>query len=194
MASRVIRLQVPWIWTRIVLFLLIEAILLWIYAFESPKARETIIFGATIVGAAFALYSFLRSIEDRRTQEAARMIERWNAPERSDIRRTLNEITEGQIDPATLQRTTKGEEISQELRDKRAHVVAALNFYEELAISVLESGIDEDRAYRFFKTVIHQTYEALMSWIENERRIDKNRTYYVEFQRLAERWRDRDGC
>src|ERR1700722_14844337 len=131
MASRIVRLQVPWIWTRVCFFLLVEAVLLAVYSFQPSRVREAIVFGATIVGAVFALYTFLRSIEDRRTQEAARVIERWNAPERSAIRRTLNEITEGQIDPSTLGRTAKGEEIAGDHRDKRMHIVAALNFYEE---------------------------------------------------------------
>lgn len=168
MPSRTARFEVPWIWARVGLFIAIEGVLLVVYHFQPPAIRETIIFGATIVGAAFALYSYLRGIEDRRLQEAGRMIERWNAPDRSDIRKTMNDIAEGHIDPKTLGRIEKGRKILESEEVKRLHVIAALSFYEELAIRIFENNLDEERAYRFFKTVVDQAYETLMSWIENE--------------------------
>ena len=119
------------------------------------------------------------------------MIERWNAPDRAAIRTTLNRITEGQLDPATLERTSKGEWLEGERLTQRLHVVAQLNFYEELAIGVFDESVDEEKAYRFFKSVIEQTYVGVMPLIERERAIDKRASYFVEFQALAERWRAR---
>jgi hypothetical protein len=148
-ASRIIRIAVPWTWVRILVFVFIEAVLLVVYYFQPRDLREGTLFGATIVAGAFALYSYLRGIDDRRTQEAGRMIARWNAPDRVKARNTMHQITEGQIDPFTLQRTSKGTKIDGSLHGARIDVVSSLNFYEELAISVFDGAVDEDTVFSF---------------------------------------------
>ena len=188
MAGRNVQVRVPWTWARVLLFLLVEIALLIVYNF-APRDRETIVFGATIIAGAFALYSYLRGIEDRRMQAASKMIERWNAPDRTEARKTMNLISESLLDPDSLQRTSKGQPIPAEHLSARLNLVSSLNFYEELAIGVFDGTLDEDKAHTFFAPVIEQSYQSLLKWIENERAIDRCPAYYTEFEKLAVRWR-----
>lgn len=189
MARRIIHIEIPWVWLRVGLFVAIEIPLIVAYHFQQDRDRAIILFLATTVAATFALYSYLRGIEERRIQEAGRAVERWNAPDRAEIRKTLRAICEGNINPATLARREKSESIEEELSDRRMHIFSALNFYEELAIGIFEDSIDEEKAYRFFSSIVEQTYVALHAWIGNEREIDNSHSYYIEFEKLAERWR-----
>jgi len=64
-----------------------------------------------------------------------------------------------------------------------------LNFYEELAIGIAEKSMDNDRCFRFFRSMAEQTWTSLSSWIQSERNVDRNQTYYCEFEALVMRWR-----
>ncbi|MEJ7605989.1 MAG: DUF4760 domain-containing protein [Bryobacteraceae bacterium] len=114
-------------------------------------------------------------------------MERWNAVDRADIRRVMNQICDGNLNPDTLARSEKGQDLAG-LADSRAFVLSALNFYEELAIGIFEESIDEEKADRFFASIVDQPFIALRGWIEQERKIDRTPRYFIEFQRLAEGW------
>lgn len=191
MARAVKHFEIPWIWLRIGLFLLAEGIVVITYHFQQDRTRATLVFLGSVVATAFALYSILRGIEDKRIQEAGKYIERWNASDRTAIRTTMNALSEGNLDPMQLGRHSKGEVLDAARQEKRVQVISALNFYEELAIGIFENTVEEEKCYRFFSSIIEQTYMGLKGWIENERLIDKNQSYYVEFERLAEQWRRR---
>jgi len=172
------------------LFLAFEAAML--IAFNGPgdSNRATIVFGATIVAGGFALYTYLHGNEERRADNAQRLIQRWNSPDMVATRLVLREITENRLDPITLQRPAKGE-ITRETDEKRGRLVAILNFYEELAITALRKSANEDLLYDFFEAIIGQSALKLRGWIEHERAVDNVPDYYCEFLTLADRWMQR---
>jgi hypothetical protein len=178
-----VTLKVPGKWLVISLFLVLETILVIFYNFHDDHDRATIAFAATVVGAAFALYSYLQGIEDRRTQKAHRFMERWTTPDMLEIRSVLIDVLEGRIDPVSLTRadTTK--------KEARLSVVSALNFFEEVSIAVLEGTANEDCLKDFFSAIVVQSFAKLEDWIKIERRIDNETTYYTKFELVTSRWR-----
>lgn len=175
------------------LFLLSETVLLWVYNEENDRTRATILFAATIVAGAFALYSYLHRIQEHRFSEAGRMMQRWNAPDRVAIRTVMAHITEGNFDICRIERKTQGHVFEDDDHKLRIQVLSALNFYEELAIGIFEKSIDNERSRRFFYSISNQTYDALESWIRNERKVDRTQSYYMEFENLIRRWRQQQN-
>ena len=70
-------LSVAWLATA--LFALAEAWLWWMYNFKWFD-RESIAFMATVIGGAFALFAYMKGIEEKRSQAADGLIKRWNDP------------------------------------------------------------------------------------------------------------------
>ena len=169
-------------------FIAIEAGLLIAFHFQVDRNRATLAFAATIAAGTFALHTYLAGIEERRVEHAHRLIQRWNTAEMVPARGILREITENRLDPAVLERKAKGADLPPEMNEKRACLVAVLNFYEELAIATLRSSTNEDRLYDFFSGIIQQSATRLESWIRNERSVDNEPENYCEFLKLAARW------
>ena len=182
-------IKIPWIWLTVGLFLGIELVLLMIYFQEDDRNRAVILFGATVVAGAFALYSYLHQIQEHRFEEAGKMMERWNAPERVSIRAVMANVTDGRLDISTIQRHHQSQVFDLEAHEIRMKVLSALNFYEELAIGIFEKSVDNDRSIRFFYSIANQAYEKLEEWIKNERNVDHTQTYYIEFEALINLWR-----
>jgi hypothetical protein len=99
------------------------------------------------------------------------------------FRAVLMDLLEGRIDPVVLVRTDI------EVQDKRLSVVSALNFFEEVSIAVLRRTANEDRLRDFFSAIVVQAFAKLDRWIEIERKIDNEPSYYTNFETLATRWR-----
>jgi hypothetical protein len=186
------KIEIPWRWMVLSLFLLFEGVILAVFHFQPEKNRATIVFFATIVAGAFALYTYIQGIEERRALNAHALIRRWNSPEMLSMRLVLREITENRLDPDSLKRAAKGE-MPQGVDEKRGHLVTILNFYEELAIAALKKTADEDRLYEFFDAIVSQSASKLDDWIRHERRIDNEPEYYCEFVKLAGRWAEKKG-
>jgi hypothetical protein len=182
------RIEVPTRYAIVGLFVLVEGALLYAFAGASDRNRAAIAFAATATAGAFALHTYLAGIEERRSQNAQELIRRWNSPEMLPVRAVLREITESRLDPSTLERKAKGEDLSKDADAKRAYLVTVLNFYEELAIAALRRSADEERLFDFFAGIIQQSATRLESWIKNERKIDNEPDYYTEFLRLNARW------
>lgn len=178
-------LKVPRKWLIVGLFLILETILVIIYNFHDDHDRATIAFAATVVGAAFALYTYLQGIEDRRTQKAHRFMERWTTPDMLEIRSVLIEVLEGRIDPASLTRTDTTK------KNARLSIVSALNFFEEVSIALLEGTANEDRLKDFFSAIAVQSFAKLEDWIKTERKIDNEPTYYTKFELVTSRWKEK---
>ena len=184
-------IRIPWIWVTVGLFLLIELLLLWAFDRQDDRHRATLLFGATIVAGAFALYSYLHRIQEKRFKEAGRMMKRWNAPERLVNRVIMANVTDGLFDISTIRRLHAAHKFDKETHETRIQVLSALNFYEELPIGIFEKSIDDDRSRRFFYSMANQAYEVLQEWIQNERNVDHTQNYYIEFEKLIRQWRDK---
>jgi hypothetical protein len=192
LADPQMRFNIPRIPFVVGMFLLTELVVLRLFAKEpSDHVRATYSFTGTILAGAFALFAFLRGMDDKRMDASARLIERWNAPDRYELRRVMKLISEEKIDTNTLARATKGQTQSDEVLALRMKVIAMLNFYEELAICVKDKSVNEDKLYDFFDNVLSEAYTRLKSFIENERKIDGSNAYYCEMEWLALRWRNR---
>jgi hypothetical protein len=169
-------------WLIVGLFLILESILVVIYNFHDEHDRATIAFTATVVGAAFALYTYLEGIDERRTHSAHHLIERWTTPDMVEFRRVLIDLLEDRIDPNLLVRSDVT------MRETRLSLVSALNFFEEISIAVIRRTANEDRLKDFFSAIAVQTFARLDGWIKNERKLDNEPTYYSNFEALASRW------
>jgi len=119
-----------------------------LYEFHNAHAKwkQTIVFGASIVAGAFALFSYLRGIEQGRRHTAERLIDRWTDPAMSRLRDIVRDITEGHLNTEQLMRTGKGAKLNQSALASRSKVVGMLNVYEEVAIAVrIKSKIERLR-------------------------------------------------
>ena len=116
-------------------------------------------------------------------------MERWNSPERTDSRMVMADVTDNNFNLEKISRKNAGHVFDGDTHKLRIQILSVLNFYEELAIGIAERSIDNDRSYRFFRSMADQTWTSLSSWIQRERDLDKNQGYYCEFQKLVENWR-----
>jgi len=181
------KIEIPNRYAIVGLFVVVEAGLLVWFVFSNDRNRASLAFAGTVTAAAFALHTFLAGIEERRAGAAQALIERWNSPSMVPIRAVLREITENRLDPAALERKAKGD-LSSDVEQKRACLVAVLNFYEELSIASLRKSANEERLYDFFSSIVSQSAIRLEQWIKHERAIDNEPDYYCEFLKLAARW------
>ena len=170
-------------WIIVSSFLILEGILVVIFNYHNDHDRETIAFTATVLGGAFALYTYLQGLDEKRSQNAHHLIERWNATGMVDIRLTLLDVMEHRLDPMTLTRQDLA------LIGKRMHIVTVLNFFEETAIAVHKRTASDDRLNDFFSSIVKQAFAKLEDWIKHERKLDNEPYYYSEFEKLAVRWK-----
>jgi len=191
------RLEIPRVPLIVGLFVFLEAAVLYLFAREqSDHTRGVYLFAGTVLAGAFALYVYLRGIEDKRRETAGRLIERWNGPDRYELKKIMKMIADERLDPSTLSRKRKGEVQPDDILEQRLKVTAMLNFYEEMAISVKDRSANEDKLFDFFSNVLEDAYFRLLQYIENERRIDASAAYasaayFCELEWLAKRWRQR---
>ena len=68
------------------LFVIFETVMLVAFNSQTDRNRATIVFGATVIAGAFALYTYLQGIEERRAQHAHQIIQRWNSAEMLPMR------------------------------------------------------------------------------------------------------------
>ena len=178
------------VWVTISLFALVEACLWWMYNYRWFD-RESIAFLATITAGAFALFAYLKGIEERRSQAADRLIERWNAPSFRVIVDATRPLVERDKDSSELGRpkyVLKTASAADTVL--RGHMQAVLGFFEEIAISIFAKTADEEKLKRFFEAVIPTGYDGFEAFILAERGQDKDPTIYKECQKLVERWTD----
>jgi len=144
------------------------------------------------VGGAFALYTYLQGIEDRRAKYSQELIERWNRAEMLPFRATLRALTEKRLNPADLARTL-GQQLPPDIDGTRANIVTILNFFEEVAIAARTNSANEMRLYEFFDSIVRQTYSHLEDWVRAERKIDNEVHYYSELEALYGKWTKRSS-
>lgn len=178
-------LRIPVKWIIVGLFLILEGILVVIYNYHDDHDRSTIAFAATVLGGAFAFYTYLQGIDERRAQNAHHLIERWNAADMMGIRLVLLDVMENRLDPKNLTRNDAA------VLEKRSHIVTALNFFEELSIAVLKRTANEDRLEDFFAAIVQQAFAKRDEWIKSERKADNEPAYYCQFEKLVAKWKNK---
>jgi len=176
------------VWLGMVAFVVLELACLWMFCYRWFD-RETIQFFATVVGGAFALFAFLKGIEQHRESNADKLIERWNNPDLRIIINRARPMVEGIYDSRNYARPTYDAITSQpEITQMRGDIHSILGLFEEIAIAIFQRSVSEDKLKRFFGAVIPMGYDGLQGFILAERKEDKRNDYFREAQRLVERW------
>lgn len=185
---------IPVIWIVLGSFLPIEAILLGLYI-SRPAWREPIVFGATIVGGAFALYSHMKHIDETRARYAQRLMERWNnpSPEFELWKDTLRNVYAGKLDPAKFARTrlANGEIVLPADLETRNRIVGLLGYCEEVALAIRTNNADEELIRRLLEAVLLLSWEKFKPWIDAEKETmgkPAGDELYFELQKLVEKW------
>ena len=175
-------------WLATCLFALAEAVLWWMYNYRWYD-RESIAFLATITGGAFALFAYLKGIEEKRSHAADKLIQRWNDPSFRSTIDAARPVVERDIDSSNFGRPKYDYKTATPDQKKlRGDMQTVLGFFEEVSISVFVRTADEEKLRRFFGAVIPSGYEGFEQFILAERRADRDPAYYREAQRLVERW------
>ena len=73
-------------------------------------------------------------------------------------------------------------------QDKKIAMVASLNFFEKLAISIEHGLADENLLRDFFRGIVRSNYHALKGFIELKRKENQNNKIFEKFEALARRW------
>lgn len=181
------------------LFVLLEGALLYMHYEASDDGKSTIVFGATVVGGAFAFYAYLRDIKDKRGERADRLIERWNStdPELEKRKDVLRSVMTGALDPRQFMRVRGSQRTINMPEDTktRAKIIGLLNFCEEAALAVRMGSVDEEKVRRSLEMVLVSCWTAYKPWIEGERELDPQpvgEEIYCELQVVVERWQRRE--
>lgn len=180
--------RLPRIWLTIASCFLVE-MYLWVAYDQRWYDREAIQFFATVVGGCFALYVYLRSVEDTRNQESGRFVERWNSPEFRDIvNRTRPFVDDPSLSRALAPPGFSMTSASDEQKARRGDILTILAFFEELAIAVARGHAAEPPLQDFFSSVIPRGYEGFEEFVLGIRQERKDIGFYRPTQLLVERW------
>ena len=179
--------------------LLLDLTLIAMYRFL-PDSRAGIVFigavvaaSATIYGAFFTAYNVRRGIEsleqskrDRSVSTAFTFIERWNSPTFREIKidawRIKDEIKE-----------TPQERIGalfDEDEDKRSKILAVLNFFEEMELSIRLNGADESVIRVFFRFIALEFYNSSDKYMKHYRNKHNAPRVFIEYENLYKRWNE----
>lgn len=164
-----------------------------------PHSRSGIVFigavvaaSATIYGAFFTAYNVRKGIEaleqsnrDKHVSTACSFIERWNSP-------TFNKI---KMEAWNIKETIKDksqEEVGVMLdadKKQRATLLAVLNFFEEMSISITVNGADEQVTKSFFRFLVLEMFNSSFKWITYYRQKHNAPRAFREYEILYNRWK-----
>ncbi len=124
-------------------FVIAGLFLAWLYQGASPNGKQTIVFCASVLGGAFALYSYLWNVEQSRSELAHQLIQRWNDPTLEAQKEILREVIHHNTNPAQYAVTAQGPPTGAAWT-KRSQIVAMLSFCEEVALAVNSGSANEE--------------------------------------------------
>lgn len=183
--------SLSFVWVITIVFFLIELGIGWTFAYRWYD-RDTLKFAATVTGSTFALFVFLKKIEQDRILVAEKLIERWNKPDIKPILERCRPVVELTLKSKDYGRPTYvagTAEIGATLI--RGDIIFVLGFFEEIALAVTSGSGDETRLKNFFGAVIPRGYDAFEGLVHAERIADNEHDYYRPVQTLVERWTGR---
>ena len=155
------------------------------------KYKDTFNFGATVFGVSIAGVSAIHAYRDfvasRKIQSSEILvsreekildrtiayISRWNCPEYGHFRATIKEI----IGELEANKISNLKDHLEENREKAQDIITILNFLEELAFLIDEGLIHEERARKYFRGIVIQTYTKLSSVIHVRKQATNERAY-----------------
>jgi len=178
--------------------LLLSLTLIVLYRFLPPFRSGIVFIGAvlaasaTIYGAFFTAYNVRKGIEaleqsnrDKHVSTACAFIERWNSPALREIKMEAWHIKDQIKDKSQ-------EEVGAVLdadEKQRATLLAVLNFFEEIAISITVNGADEQVTKSFFRFLALEMFNSSYKWITYYRQKHNAPRIFVEYETLYNRWK-----
>ena len=138
-----------------------------------PDGRDTLKFGAALLGGVTGVYALLLNVQARRAAAANKFIERWNDPKFLDCRKSIGEVSNS----GTI---TDAADVHQ--------VRIGLNFFEEIAISIHRKEADEEIVKDFFLTVMLVFFRASQPWIVERRKANNQPTVFCQYEKLYRKW------
>lgn len=186
---------IPIIWIIFALFIPLECVLLVAFHLAPKEWRETIVFGATIVAGAFALYGHLKHIEEKQAEYAQILIARWSTPnvEFELWKDALRDVYSGKLHPRSVMRTRSpgGQIVLPDDMKTRNRIAGLLGFCEEVALAVRTDHADEELVRRLLEGVLRSCWIRFKPWIDGEREVlgtIEGKDLYIELERLIQRW------
>lgn len=168
------------------------AIILTILFYEYGQLRTTIVFGASALGVAGAIYSALLASENLQGVIKHRQLDfsfgymvRWNDPAFSKLKHRWREILE-------VIRGRSPEDIEKllnENKEDRTTAVDVLNFFEEMAIAIKFGTADELILREAFHGIIIDYYSTAEPWIERHRAAKARPRFLCELEELRDKWK-----
>ncbi|MBV9404815.1 MAG: DUF4760 domain-containing protein [Acidobacteriaceae bacterium] len=195
MISQKLRLPpIPVLWVVFALFVPLEIGLLLAFHFAPKEWKETIVFGASIVAGAFALYGHLKHVEEKRAEYAQVLIARWSTPnpEFEFWKDALRDVYSGRLYPRSVMRTRSpgGQIVLPDDMKTRNRIAGLLGYCEEVALAVRTGHADEELIQRMLEGVLTSCWNRFKPWIEGEREVlgVEGKGLYIELEKLIERW------
>lgn len=157
--------------------------------FDDPSSRDKIVFIASVIGGAAAVYSAyyagaslrLNLYRDKQGR-AFEVLDSLNRSDTVSAAATIDRAIEAK--PGTL----TYELITSDLTLYPA-VKILLGIYEDLAIAASIGYADEGILYQSVHTTTVYYYDALKQYMDGVRKVKGSKEYYCELEKLVGRWR-----
>ncbi len=124
------------------------------------------------------------NLEIKRKTFSSNLITQFNSPEMTKLS-IISYALKKDI------KELKPEEVVEYLeknQDKKTAMVASLNFFEKMAISIEHGLADENLLEDFFRSIVRNNYHSLKDFIELKRKENQNNKIFEKFETLAQRW------
>ncbi|MBI3680992.1 MAG: DUF4760 domain-containing protein [Acidobacteria bacterium] len=162
------------------------------YHHVAASWEKTIVFGATIVGGAFVLYSHLSGLDQKRAERAESLCARWQTKDLADSKDIFAKVKSGSMNAVDYACEKKGGKLVLPTdMDTRRKIVALLDFAEEAALAVREDRADEGLIKDYMEEVLVGLWRNFKDWVEKERRSQEEAgdSMYIELQNLLKKWK-----
>lgn len=172
-------------------FTAVGGLLIYRYSISDTRARETITFAVSIIGATVAIYGLLKAADSIRQANAERFattsidfVQRWNSPSYFALKTAWRKLNE-EVDALNDQGRDK---LLANDVEKRSNAVEVLNFFEEMATGINSGALDDSLLRRYFEVVVVRAFLRYEYWIR-QHRIRKSATgFFDELEKLAKEW------
>lgn len=176
------------VWMGTGVFLLLEFCCLWVYHFRWYD-RDSILFFATAMGGAFALFSFLKGIEEKRREFAQELIKSWSEPDMQSAIKAIRRYAQGATGSEAYARPAFDADVAVEAdKATRDEIFAILNFFERICLAIRLKSADEETLKRYYVTIIEKGYIGVEPFILSERGYLGDREAFREVQLVVEKW------
>jgi hypothetical protein len=131
----------------------------------------------------------VQGVENQQSRAADKLFERWNHPVMADYKNIGRDIRRGIVDPVTLARKSQSTVFDEPQKTQRANLLGLLSLYEEVSLAIRMRSANEEKVKRYFRATMVQTFTKVKVFVDKERGVDNDLTYYIEFEKVFEAWK-----